>query len=90
MKEHRFHSAAQPLEIILSGFHDIFAADVYIHQSCYIKFAINPVKAKTVDEERVNKENDVLSLFNYKIRTKIIRDKEAFLQNELLKDIATL
>ena len=44
MKEHRFFSAAQRLEIILSGFHDIFAAVIYIHQSCYIKFAINPIQ----------------------------------------------
>ena len=31
-----------------------------------------------------------MSLFEYKIRTKIVRDKEAFLLHELWKDVAVL
>ena len=88
--DHKLFSAAQRLDISLSGFHDIFAADVYIHQSCYIKFVINPVEPKSLDEEREEKEADILSLFKYKIRTKIIRDKEAFLLHELLIDVSSI
>ena len=86
---HRHHAVAERLEILLSGVsHDIFAADVYYHQSCYIKFVINStVCAPNEDDSKKNLIDDVLYLFNYKIRTRIIRDKEAYLLHELLKDI---
>jgi hypothetical protein len=32
---HRLHDAAKRLDVILSGFCDIFAADVYYHQVCH-------------------------------------------------------
>ena len=40
---HRLHDVAKRLDIQLSGFCDIFAADVYYHQSCYIRFVIKNV-----------------------------------------------
>ena len=90
LNDHKLYSAAKRLDVILAGFHDIFAADVYIHQSCYLKFAINPVHPKTKDIERIEKENDVLEEFKFKLRTKIIRDREAFLLHELLHDIRAI
>lgn len=87
--DHKLHSAAKRLDVILSGFHDIFAADVYVHQSCYLKIAINPVHPKIKDNERTQEE-DVLSEFKFKLRTKIIRDHEAFLLHELLRDIQSM
>ena len=84
------HDAAKRLDVILSGFHDIFAAGVYLHQSCYLKFAINPFQPQTKDKERTQKENDVLSEFKFKLRTKIIRDNDAFLLHELLTDITLM
>ena len=49
MENHKLYPAAKRLDVLLSGFYDIFAADVYIHQSCYLKFAINPIQPKAID-----------------------------------------
>ena len=39
---HRFYEAARRLERLQGGqSFDIFAIDVYFHNSCYIKFAIS-------------------------------------------------
>ena len=65
--------------------HDVFAADVFYHQSCYIKFLIKPVKLPSSDVLQKNKAQDVLELFKYRIKTKIIRDKEAYLLRNCLK-----
>ena len=84
---HRFFQAAKRLDILLSGpSHDIFALDVFYHQSCYIKFALAPLQ---VDDDYLNKERkqDVLQAFYYQVRTRIVRDKNAFLLNELLEDV---
>ena len=35
LNDHPLYPAARRLQVILAGFHDIFAADVFIHQSCY-------------------------------------------------------
>ena len=44
-KEIRFFQATKIFDIIFSGnAHDVFAADVFYDQSCYIKFLIKPVK----------------------------------------------
>ena len=92
LKEHRLYPAAKRLDVILSGYHDIFAADVHIHQSCYLKFSTNSIQPKTNDkeQEKMQKQDDVLLLFKFKLRTKIIRDHEAFLLHELLRDIASI
>ena len=34
-EDSRFHNAAIKSNILLAGSHDIYAADVYHHQSCY-------------------------------------------------------
>ena len=90
-KESRFFDAAKRLRILLSGSsYDIYAADIYYHQSCYIKFVIKPVQTPT-EENLLNKRSeDVLDLFKYKIKTKIIRDKGAYFLHELLKDLKFL
>ena len=87
---HRFFQAAQRLEILLSGSsHDIFAIDVFYHQSCYLKFVFSPIQDNQCDVDK-EKENDVMQAFYYKVKTKIIRDKAAFLLNELLEDVKVL
>ena len=67
------------------GAHDVFATDVFYHQSCYIKFLIKPVKLPSSNVLQKNKAQDVLELFKYRIKTKIIRDKEAYLLHNFLK-----
>ena len=90
-KDCRPFSVALRLEILLSGqAHDIFAIDIYYHQSCYIKFVLSPSTPKEIKTEENQKENDVFAVFLYRVKTRIIRDKQAFLLNELLIDIQIL
>ncbi len=71
--------------------HHIFAVDIFYHQSCYIKFAIKPVPQRDIEEEeQKGKEDDVINAYLYKVKTSVIRDKKAFLLNELLTDIQFL
>ena len=73
------------------GSHDIFAADVYYHQSCYIKFVLKPVTAsenQIIIEKTL--ENDVLQEFLIKIERNVIYDKSAFLLSNLLKEFNEL
>ena len=86
----RFYEAAKRLDILLSGpSHDIFAVDVYYHQSCYMKFALVPTKSNEGDDNEERLE-DVMQSFYYKVKSRILRDKGAFLLNELLEDIEIL
>ena len=90
-KYSRHYSAAKRLDILLSGSaRDIFSADICYHQSCYIKFVIKPVVPATNEEIGNCKRDDVLNLFKYKVVIKIIRDNEAYLLHELLKDVKYL
>ena len=87
---HKFYSAAQRLHILLGGeSHDIFAADINYHQNCYIKFAIKDIR-DSKSESHINQPeiDDVLEIFLQRIKTKIVREKSAFLLNELLNDIS--
>ena len=42
-EDSRFHNAVIRLNILLAGSHDMYAADVYYHQSCYLKYAVNKI-----------------------------------------------
>ena len=76
---------AKRLDILLSA-HDVFAADVFYHQSCYIKFLTKPVKLPSKNELQ-EKQTRCFKFIKYRIKTKTISDKEAYLLHELLKDI---
>ena len=90
-KESRFFQAAKRLDILLSGSaHDVFSAGVFYHQSCYIRFFVKPVKLPSRGDLQKSKAEAVLDLFKYRIKTKIIKDKEAYLLHELLKDVKYL
>ena len=43
-EDSRFHNAAIKLQILLAGSHDVYAAKVYHHESCYLKYAVNKIK----------------------------------------------
>eukprot|EP00795_Rhopilema_esculentum_P000574 gene574-10262_t len=90
-KGSRFHDASRRLELLLSGeSHDIFAVDVYYHQACYLKYTHSAwLKEKRADVEDAREEHALQSFF-YKFQSKIIRDKQAFLLHELLKDVALI
>ena len=79
---HRYFLAAQRLRVLLSGAsYDIIWKDVYYHQSCYLKYT-HPKQSSTQDgSSTLEKENDVMEEFLYKLRIKVIRDKCAYLFN---------
>ena len=81
----RFYDAASRLQILMGGnSHNIFSADIFYHQSCYIKFAIKKVDDTSPDEEiNKNKEDDILEIFLRRIKSKIVRENSAYLLNEL-------
>ena len=83
----RHHDSVKRSQISLSGFSDIFAADIYYHNSCYIQFVNKPVNRPTEQDPADLLKTDVLSFFEYKLRTKVVRDKEAYLLHELLLDV---
>ena len=75
---------------MLSGqVHDIYAADVVYHQSCYIKFCINPISSESEEssDEKGLKQKDALEHFLLCIKVKIIRQQDAFLLHTLLADL---
>ena len=75
---------AKRLELLLSGpSHDVFAADAYYHQSCYLCFT-KTKKTSIEDGTNFDKQIVIGELSTY-IRVKIIKEKSAYLLNELLK-----
>ena len=85
---YRYFLAAQGLRVLLCGAsYDIFSKDVYYQQSCYLNYA-HPKQSSTQDESStLEKENDVMEGFLFKLRIKVIR---AYLLNEFLEDIKIL
>ena len=85
--QHRFNSAANRLLLLESGpCHDIYAIDVYYHQSCYIKFALAPTTKKEQQDKRLeDHEKDIQGMFFIAVRMKIVHQKNAYLLNDLLK-----
>ena len=64
-ENHKFHTAAQRVNILLSGqSHDVHAADIYHHQSCYLRFVCNRPK-KNVSDDAARDEQSVLTDFFY-------------------------
>ena len=59
----KFHEAATRLYMQI-GYeaHDFFAADIYYHNSCYIKFALKKIE-QTVNKTVELLENDILQEF---------------------------
>ncbi len=64
-ESHRFYQASLRLNLYLSGqVHDVFAADVFYHQSCYVKYTHSPVTSKENDEANDSKKADVMILLH--------------------------
>ncbi len=86
--DQRFYVAANRLQIAISGgSHDIFAADIFYHQSCYLRLTTRVMSSSVqVKEDEETAKIDVMNEFYGIIREKIIRDKNAYLLHELLKE----
>ena len=50
-EDSRFHNAAIKLNILLAGSHDIYVADVYYHQSYYLKYAVTKIAGNAESSE---------------------------------------
>ena len=92
MQNNKFYLAAKRLNMLLSGAsHDIFAADIFYHRSCYRNYV--RTKEQSVDQEKeklkIQKDN-IFQVFFSKIRLKIRIDKEAYMLKDLLKDIEVI
>ena len=68
-----------------------FLSPVLLYQVCSSTTLLQ-VDDDDDDDDDLNKERkqDVLQAFCYQVRTSIVRDKNAFLLNELLEDIKIL
>ena len=69
--------------------HDFDPADIYYHNSCYIKFALKNLST-TVAEEQNMLELNVFEEFCLQIKKRIICGKEAFSFSDLLEDVKLL
>ena len=70
--------------------HDIYIADIFYHNSCYMKFAIKKKVTVNNEEEMENLQNDVLEEFLLSLKKRVIHQKETFLLIDLLEDIKRL
>ena len=70
--------------------HDIYIADTFYHNSCYMKFAIKKKVTVNNEEEMENLQNDVLEEFLLSLKKRVIHQKETFLLSDLLEDIKRL
>ena len=90
----KFHEAATRLYMKI-GYahekiaHDFFAADIFYHDSCYIKFTLKKI-GRTVDETLELLESDVLEEFFLAQKERIVHEKDAFLLSDLVEDIKRL
>ena len=74
----KLHEAATRLYMKI-GYeaYDFFAADIYYHNSCYIKSALKEIE-QAVDKTVELLENDILEEFFLTLKKRIIHEKDAF------------
>ena len=60
-KDGKHIAAANRLQMVISGeCHDIFAADVYYHNSCYLKFTVNPIIQQVENKSKMSAFKKIL------------------------------
>ena len=89
-EDSRFHNAAIKLNILLAGSHDIYAADVYYRQSCYLIYAVNKISGNAESNKYEETSANILDDFLSKVERCIIFQKPAFLLSNLLKELMKL
>ena len=79
------------VNILLAGSHDVYAADVYYHQSCYLKYTVNKIagNAESNKYEETSSAN-ILDDFLFKVERCIIFYSSAFLLSNLMKEFMKL
>ena len=89
-ENHRFHEASKRLDIKVSGrSRDIYGADIFYHQFCYVKYIHWRSSATLYSEINCvdNIRKTVLDVFFFKCKDKNKIQKRSIFFNELLKDV---
>ena len=86
------NSAAKNLQVALCGpAYDIFACDVYYHQSYFLKFRCIHTQDVSQPTSIVDGNEEIVSVeFCTYVKVKILREKNACLLKELLEDVKNL
>ena len=81
LPDHPLHAAAKRLQLLRSGHGlDMFAIDIYYHQSCYIKFSLKPIShADHAKQEVAAKQKDAIEKFCFDLKISIVRNHNAHL-----------
>ena len=83
----QYNNAAKRLNIALIGCDDdVYAAGVYYHKQCYNHFTSILRYDIPINNEEFPVEEQVVSLFLRNVETKILKDHDAYLLNELCSD----
>ena len=86
------HSTAKRLKVTTNSV-EVFAPDVFYHQSCYNRFVYNYEEKSTTKTEMIDKEISVLSAekeFKILIKRKILIQKNCYLLTDLIEEMANL
>ena len=92
LSDQRLHSAAKPWKVLTSTV-EVFAADVFYHQSCYNLFVYSYEEKSTTKTEMTDDEISVLSTekeFKIFIKRKILIQKNCYLLTDLAEEMANL
>ena len=86
--EHKYYRAANRLLQLESGqSFDLYAIDVYYHQSCYRNFTRFPMEETNTTNAEEKTQHKVLDVFLATIRLRILHKREAYLLHALMKDL---
>ena len=58
--------------------HDFYVADVFYHNSCYIKFAFKKKVTVNKEEQIENLQNDMLKEFILSLQKRVVHQKKLF------------
>ena len=83
-KKDKFDEAATRLQM------EIYVADVFYQNSCYIKLVIKKKVTVNKEEQMENLQNDKSEEFFLSLKKRVIHQKEVFLLSDLLDDIKRL
>ena len=90
LSDQRLHSAAKQLKVLTSIL-EVFAADVFYHESCYNRFVDSYEDKSTTKTEMTNGEISVHSTekeLKILIKRKILIQKDCYLLADLVEEIA--
>ena len=87
-ESNKFHKAACWLNVMINGnaYGDLFGVDVYYHKRCYSSFTYT-YQPTLEDVNTKHIEDQLVDCFLRKIELKFLKDNQAYLLTDLLRDI---